>query len=442
MLLLKFSLSLFLFFTLEIGASHFENGEESKPQFLDEPSWLSKFLIGFFSPEGLKALERIERYARLSEPNLHEIEIESDEFDDKMKFYSKLNSIDVITGSDSDSDDSEDTFDDYEDYGLNLSKVDILKVNIYNRFNYFSKYFNYQEILFKAAISQSNFVRLNHLLTMKLDKKFTNEQRLQILSDAINIGLNDESGMENHLQLSIISLLLKHNFFISSHDHFLLECALKGAFKNEKVAQTFLTHNFQFFSNLKTFNYVAHEIYQRDFYAARVALESGVDPDISYLGRNALDVALSITNYEPNSDHLLLTNIIPFSRKKEDPLSYLIRILREMGLSESMTFGNYFHACNENRIDLAHQILQSGSIEPQEFYLPKNKFTSPLSKALHSEDIDLIKSAADIFLTHLTSSQLHHSRLECLNLLNNINFIDNSAILSDLLEHIDNLISN
>lgn len=147
---------------------------------------------------------------------------------------------------------------------------------------------------------------------------------------------------------------------------------------------------------------------------------------------------MSITDYEPDSDDLFLTNIKPFSKKKEDPLSYLIRSLKEMGLSESMTFDNYFHACNEKRIALAQKILQTGSIKPQEFYFPVNKLTSPLSKAIHSEDIDLIKTVADIFLPHLTTNQLQHARLECYKLLRKQTSPEHTEILSELFDRISN----
>lgn len=433
MLQLKFILSLLIFYFVKIETSRlekftFENEDvdafDDQQDTSDDFSWFKRFILGFFSPDGLKALERTDRFG---ETKIYEIEIESKDFENQTKFYSKLNSIGLISDFEADDDD--------EEYSSILANSDKLIVNITNGFISYASFFDYQEILFKAAVSQSNLNRLMQLLAYKIDKKLTDQQRLQIFSDAIHIAVDAKIGQEK--SLSIISFLLKYNF-VNLSDFALLDCPLQKVFKSKKVAQTFLNQNSQFFSNLNNFNHVANEIYQRDFKAARVALECGADPEILYQGRNALDVALSITNYEPDLDQSFLTNIVPFSGKEEeDSLSYLIRTLRESGLTESMTFENYLHACNEKRIDLAHQILVSGLINPQEFYLPGNKLTSPLSKAFHSEDVDLIKFAADLFLIHLTTNQLQHARLECLSLLNEEQkFSETEAIFSELLEKI------
>lgn len=169
-------LSVLLFFSLKIESSRLdkfsfeENNYEKEilePQYFDEStSWFFTFILEFFSPEGLKALERIESFR---EQKVFEIEMESKEFNDQVDFFSKINSI--IT-------DTEESDDD--EYGYTLPIMSKLKVNINNGsngngFSSFSRFFDYQEILFKAAISQRNFDRLNELLTKKLYKKLTTE---------------------------------------------------------------------------------------------------------------------------------------------------------------------------------------------------------------------------------------------------------------------------
>ena len=102
-----------------------------------------------------------------------------------------------------------------------------------------------------------------------------------------------------------------------------------------------------------------------------------------------------------------------------------------------MTFENFFHACNEKRIDLARRILISESIKPQECFSNQNPLTSPVSKALQSKDIVLIHMSCNRFLQHLTTTQLQHVRSECFPLLRKSESPELTQLVIDLLNKID-----
>lgn len=177
-------------------------------------------------------------------------------------------------------------------------------------------------------------------------------------------------------------------------------------FQNLEAAQIFINHDPEFFSLKTNFNYVALEMSRNNFNAALNALKCGVDPAILFNGRNALDVILAVIELEAPTE---LYFRVGFSARHQ--------LLKQLNskypkLKESFTFDNYELACNEKRIKLAESILLSGEIVPTAFYQKGNNYTSPLSKAILSKDLNLISLACDQFLESLTFNQLRHAKDE------------------------------
>lgn len=65
-----------------------------------------------------------------------------------------------------------------------------------------------------------------------------------------------------------------------------------------------------------------------------------------------------------------------------------------------------------------------------------DKITSPLSKAIHSEDLDLINLACDIYLETLTLDQIRHAKNELLPLIE-VSATSNLETIYDILMKIE-----
>lgn len=402
-------LSIFAVIISFVCASNFNcNCNEISAKSNQELSWFQGLLIGFFSPDGLKILEKIS----CAEDRPVTIQLSDLDFESKRPYRQAVNNIPMEA---LDFEDDEE-FNEYVDH--NFEDKLIVKVHSAS-FGVDSTYeltFNLYSELFSSAISEMNSQRLVELLTSGLGYKLSREDVFKIFSLAIEATIEYPFNEETY---EIVEMLFAANF-ADKLDRRVPEDSsanwnnlFMNIFQNLRAAQIFIRSDPTFFSRKTNSNYIALEISRFNFTAALNALNCGIDPSILLNGRNALDAILAAIECGLASDSDRSSFITISNSSREQLLERLV--LHQPKLKETMSFDNFALACNENRPDLAKTILRSGRIVPTEFYLPGNKVASPLSKALHLNDCNIIVMACELYCDSLTLDQALHARSELLH---------------------------